>query len=269
MRCFRRLHRRSARFRVQLGESRPAVLSSQGVLFGCGSHSRRNMRVGTASEQNAGHPAPERLPGRNPASRTAQAALRGHAVWWGLETKLHVDGPLPARSRRSEVSISGGGSSVSSQFSRAIQKAIHSEVVARGYRREGALSARKLEGLWHLIGVQTSDSGTADSGKCTVNLAVWCEELGEGSPSIWGAHWRQRIGNLMPNPSDRWWDVSDASVGEVSKTVAATVVQYGLPALDAIDSVDALRALWESGRSPGLTEQQRRRNLAALGAAMK
>lgn len=73
----------------------------------------------------------------------------------------------------------------------------------------------------------------------------------------------------MPDPSDRWWDVSDASVGEVSKTVVTTVVRYGLPALDAIDSVEALRALWESGRSPGLTEQQRRRNLAMLGTAMK
>lgn len=158
---------------------------------------------------------------------------------------------------------------MSSQFSRAIQKAIHSEVAARGYRRKGAVSARRLEGIWHLISVQTSDSGTADKGKCTVNLAVWCDTLGEGSPSVWSAHWQQRIGNLMPNPSDRWWDVSDASVGEVSRTIASTVVRYGLPALDAIDSVDALRALWESGHSPGLTEPQRRRNLAMLGVATK
>jgi hypothetical protein len=73
------------------------------------------------------------------------------------------------------------------------------------------------------------------------------------------------IGHLMPEQRDIWW--SSATVGE-SSSVAAEIVrcveQFGLPALAQVSTVPALRRLWESGCSPGLTDHQRARYLQQL-----
>jgi hypothetical protein len=75
----------------------------------------------------------------------------------------------------------------------------------------------------------------------------------------------QRIGILMPGRPDKWWEISeatpvDALASEVSGVIATEGAPYVLRYLNANDLV----ALWESGKSPGLTETQRVRYLEKL-----
>ena len=100
-----------------------------------------------------------------------------------------------------------------------------------------------------------------------MNLGVWLPTLAGGSekPDIWSAHWRQRIGTLMPDRADRWWDVaSETEGGTVAMELNAALKDYGFPALQAVSTTSALVQLWRSGQSPGLTERQRERFLARL-----
>jgi hypothetical protein len=71
-------------------------------------------------------------------------------------------------------------------------------------------------------------------------------------------HLQERIGWLMPRPADHWWDITEATdvtalTSEVSDLIATKAAPYVMQYLDT----DALIALWESGRSPGLTEKRR------------
>jgi hypothetical protein len=46
--------------------------------------------------------------------------------------------------------------------------------------------------------------------------------------------------------------------------IADRLARYGIPGLSALRDLDALRALWASGRSPGLMERQRREMLRQM-----
>ena len=79
------------------------------------------------------------------------------------------------------------------------------------------------------------------------------------------AHLRERIGFLLQPSSDHWWVLTAATDARVvANEVAASVVEAGLPYLNAYGTDESLLALWQSGRSPGLTERQRLRFMALL-----
>jgi hypothetical protein len=129
----------------------------------------------------------------------------------------------------------------------------------RGFKRRGANFHRPAEDVVHLISLQSSRSGTRDSARVTVNLAVWCKILDDtgAAPSVWTAHWRKRIGHLMPANTDLWWSLpSDRALDEAATEIVGALEAYGLPALDCLASAASLLALWDSGESPGLTRGQ-------------
>src|SRR5690606_15259551 len=77
----------------------------------------------------------------------------------------------------------------------------------RGYRRKDH-TFRKLENdLWLIIDVQSATGSTPRAVDVTINLGVFVPRLedAEVEPSVWSAHWRQRIGYLMPEARDVWW----------------------------------------------------------------
>jgi len=70
---------------------------------------------------------------------------------------------------------------------------------AAGFRKSGAKVTRTLEEVAHLVTLQSSVASTSQSLRATINLGVWLTVLeGDGKPDMWSAHWRERIGALMP-----------------------------------------------------------------------
>jgi hypothetical protein len=137
-----------------------------------------------------------------------------------------------------------------------------------GFRKSGAVFKRPVGDVIHLIGLQASQSSTSTCFRSTLNLAIWVPaiaEEGKKEPDILSAHWRERIGTLMPAKNDHWWSVSsDEEASATCAEIGRALRDCGLPALDTISSSEALTALWRAGRSPGLTSRLAQRYLERL-----
>jgi len=79
------------------------------------------------------------------------------------------------------------------------------------------------------------------------------------------AHLRKRLGEFRDQQSDYWWEIADSTdelliADEIKQLMSERV----LPFLAEHSNDSALAKLWGSGKSPGATEFQRRRYLAAI-----
>lgn len=169
------------------------------------------------------------------------------------------------------------------EYTKTLLERLHAILKPCGFRKKGATFTRTIDDdVALLVNLQKSTGSDSASVRATVNLGVFsfvvsraCDHQdlwrhASATPSIWNCHWRERIGFLMPDPSDRWWTVT--SVEEATKAgdeMGAALIRYGLPALDQVGSTDRLRALWARGESPGLSEKQREEYLAALRDPMQ
>jgi Domain of unknown function (DUF4304) len=143
-----------------------------------------------------------------------------------------------------------------------------------GYRRTASVFSLTLPEVVHLVNLQSSKYSVSGNLEVTVNLGIFAPQLiypdvrEFRKPSIELAHWRQRIGRVSPSNSDQWWKISSiAEAGEVAAEIASHVATFGLQALSAISSLQDLENLWNSGRSPGLTEHERKELLPRLQKA--
>lgn len=105
----------------------------------------------------------------------------------------------------------------------------------------------------------------------TINVGVVCGKLLPTGPSglrkadVTDAHLHQRLGWLLPDPGDKWWELTlETDVDFLAKELAELLVTKAIPYLESFLSTDALAKLWESGQSPGLTAVQRARYLSGL-----
>jgi hypothetical protein len=81
--------------------------------------------------------------------------------------------------------------------------------------------------------------------------------------------WRQRLGFLMPNHRDEWWSIEAAtSIESLGKRICESLENLAIPEIDRYIQDQALRDLWLSGHSPGLTNFQRLMNLSVLMKAL-
>jgi hypothetical protein len=143
-------------------------------------------------------------------------------------------------------------------------------VAALGFRRQGVtLKILRLENVG-LIEFQKSAKSSDEQILFTINLAIICGRLLEEGQSLeraksMDAQLRQRIGGFLHGHPDKWWLVKagtniDALADEVANLLATEGAPYIVRYLDTTQ----LLALWESGKSPGITEIQRTRYLAKL-----
>jgi hypothetical protein len=163
----------------------------------------------------------------------------------------------------------------SSDFKDVVLTAMREALAPAGFRKRGANFKRAVGDIVHVVQLQSSSKSTSSVLVATVNLGVFSRELERRlggpvtDPTEADCHWRQRLGALTPPDEDRWWDVRDL---DAARSAAAEVGEmlrgYALPALDALDSTASLRALWEGGQSPGLTDRTRRDYLRVLAATV-
>lgn len=136
------------------------------------------------------------------------------------------------------------------------------------FKKQGMHFSRSVNDVVHLVSFQSSSGSTAALVKITLNLGVWLRVLAEDwqKPDILEAHWRQRIGLLMPDHNDHWWAVSSEQESNVAASeIDETVRKYVLPQLEILSTSESLKKLWLAGVSLGTTSRLATRYLERLG----
>lgn len=143
-----------------------------------------------------------------------------------------------------------------------------------GFRQRGSTYWKACGDNLALIGFQKSLGSQASHILFTVNLGIVSGRLGR-SPSarpgnaqgmsLSESHWSQRLGQLLPESTDKWWILEPTTdVARLAAEINSALQNLALPALEKYCSDSALRDLWISGVSPGLTNVQRLMYLLVL-----
>jgi len=124
-----------------------------------------------------------------------------------------------------------------------------------GLRGSGRQYSLPSETHWALIGLQTSKWSTAKSVEFTVNVTVvardawlrWRElepynderplaNVSYGpvprgmDPALGATYWHERLGQLMPEHRDRWWELqAGRDSTSVARDVATAIRDHALP----------------------------------------
>jgi len=135
----------------------------------------------------------------------------------------------------------------------------------RGFRKRGwRFSAERADAVM-VVAFQSSQATDRNHLKVTVNLSIHLKGLQDTWSGFGGEHWAQRIGRFMAVPVDHWWTCSnDDEAKRAGEQIAALLEQAALPEMERLACAEALRDLWASGQSPGLTEKQRTNFLSML-----
>ncbi|HET6387555.1 MAG TPA: tetratricopeptide repeat protein [Armatimonadota bacterium] len=151
-----------------------------------------------------------------------------------------------------------------------IVKAVQSALAPLGFTGRGRVFSRRLDDITLLVGLQ-KDTASDGAGQVTVNLGVHSRALAErldwNPPvnSVGDAPWNARIGELMPQKRDIWWKfASRQDAARVSNEIVESLLRYGLPAMDAVSSLEQLISFWQAGGCQGIPDALRLRYLAAL-----
>lgn len=95
-----------------------------------------------------------------------------------------------------------------------------------------------------LLGFQRSKFGSADVAKYTINLSVYerdewrdarldqahLPEMPKANLDYGAVGWCERIGRVMPDQKDRWWEISStAPTDSLGREMLEAIEQWGLP----------------------------------------
>lgn len=158
-------------------------------------------------------------------------------------------------------------------FDEMITKVISPYLKKMGFQKLRNSFYLPLEGNWGIINFQRSQTSDSNLIIFTVNIGIASKRilqfLGQAEhtkkPDIWDTQWRMRIGHLMPENNDMWWNIDQkTNIDELGNTLVNIVTNYALPAIREFIHDENLRDLWLSGKSPSLTETQRLLYLAIL-----
>ena len=142
-----------------------------------------------------------------------------------------------------------------------------------GFSKRGDTFRLDESGNVIIISFQRSQRSTKDNIIFTLNIGVCSRKLfeyqNEGVDRIPSSetdcHLRLRIGHLLPQPEDKWWEVSfRTDIEALYATLELSIVTIALPYLRLHCSDSALITLWESGIAHGLSEKGRIQNLQEL-----
>ncbi len=122
-----------------------------------------------------------------------------------------------------------------------------------GFRRAAPHFWRVVNGLSQCVNFQASAWGSREAGRFTINLGISSPALFEGftgrrfpkepAAALWPVN--TRIGFVMPERRDLWWDVDETTdVTRVGDQVATALSDYAVPWLQKLatrrDLIDAV-----------------------------
>jgi hypothetical protein len=142
-----------------------------------------------------------------------------------------------------------------------------------GFRKKSSSFYLELNGNLSILNFQRSTKSDAKTVIFTLNLGVCIKRLLNfldpetklEKLTLDQCHWRERIGNLMPERSDKWWAIaSEQDLENVSRQLTGFVLPTAAEVLKTHLADEYMKRIWETGQSPGLTDVQRQVNLSAL-----
>jgi len=158
-------------------------------------------------------------------------------------------------------------------FQRLLRDGISPVLKQYGYRRKALTFHLSRHGNWGVLNFQKSRKSTSEVIYFTLNLGVASAKLlvfsgsrfAEAAPALEDCHWRERLGFLLPEHQDKWWTIdANSSVPQLADEFRRHLQGFAVPTIEKYIADEALRDLWLSGASPGLTEVQRLMNLSVL-----
>jgi hypothetical protein len=140
------------------------------------------------------------------------------------------------------------------RFDSLVQDHVGPLLKAAGFKKQ-ALNFRRRwgaerEGGWHVINIQKSQWGDRNSISFTINIGVACDLYTryEGkdpskAPTESECCWRMRIGQLMKDRGDRWWELNDSRRFEhPAPEVVWAVSDLALPRLAQLSTLEGIMA---------------------------
>ncbi len=134
-----------------------------------------------------------------------------------------------------------------------------------GFTKKGDCFYLNKSDNWAVVDFQKSKGNSKQDILFTINLGISSTILRSFAkddlsikPKIEDCHWRKRIGFIMPEKKDRWWNITnDSQVNLFSAELIEVIESYAIPELEKYISDESLEHHWMSGQSEGLTELQR------------
>lgn len=158
----------------------------------------------------------------------------------------------------------------SATYKQTILTQLHELLKPMGFRKKAQSFAADKDDTVLFVQLQSSTKSTKDRFVVTVNLGIFsrtvAERLGDThAPNILDAHWRERIGRLMPAGTDKWWDIrSQSEADRCAAEITSVMRDKALPLMLSLASTEKLKAYWEHGTKPDLTSHMRQEYLKAL-----
>jgi hypothetical protein len=119
-----------------------------------------------------------------------------------------------------------------------------------GFRRKGRTFHRLHDDRTDVVNIQGSKWNAGRTGEFTVNVGVFYPAVSRlvdswtvaGLPTEAECTVRSRLGMLMPGGQDTWWKLrASTSEDKLSATVAEALSDYGLPWLDRMGDMAAVK----------------------------
>ncbi|WP_419699609.1 DUF4304 domain-containing protein [Mucilaginibacter sp. NFX135] len=138
-----------------------------------------------------------------------------------------------------------------------------------GFKRKGNIFSHATPDLTYYIGLQSSQSSTANLLKITLNIEIFSSKLYKLSDSSLPAehtrHYNQRIGQFTNKPEDKWWLIdSEKNAALAAEEINDLVANKVISEFEKLKSTDDLHQMFKDGKSPGLTQGQMKYYLEIL-----
>lgn len=133
-----------------------------------------------------------------------------------------------------------------------------------GFKKNGNTFFYNQDNNIGLINFQKSRSSSSDNILFTISVGVYSNSLHVfdspcigSKPIIDDCHWWQRIGFLLPEKNDHWWQIDAAtSLPDLINEIKDVLNSLAIPEIKKHISDESLQDYWMQGISSGLTDQQ-------------
>lgn len=155
---------------------------------------------------------------------------------------------------------------------KALLKNINDDIKKEGFKLNGTTFYIIKNDNYGIINFQKSRSSNSKSNIFTINLGVslfslrfFFDEDFKKHPSIEDCHWKKRIGFLMTENKDHWWEINDnVLIEDMYLEITEIIKRIAIPeVLEHINS-EKLENEWLKGIGSGLSDFQRFAYLTAL-----
>ena len=111
----------------------------------------------------------------------------------------------------------------------------------RDFKRTGRTFHRRAGDVWQILNVQASQQNMGAAGSFTLNIGIYHPRIAElagslplnGKPKEYESTIRERIGYLMPERRDHWWEIGPSTdVLALAREVGECVERYAVPWLE-------------------------------------